>query len=118
MYNSIKNIYESSSSCVRINDKLTDWFDCKSGAKQGDNLSPTIFAIFINDFVKEINDLEIGFHIGEKNVSALLYADDIVLLAKSERDLQTLLDKLHDWCNRWRVLINTDKSKCVHFRKK
>ena len=27
-----------------------------------------------------------------------------------------LLDTLHDWCKGWRVLINTDKSKVVHFR--
>ncbi|XP_062571211.1 uncharacterized protein LOC134233241 [Saccostrea cucullata] len=28
-----------------------------------------------------------------------------------------MLDKLHQRCKRWRVLFNTDKSKCVHFRK-
>ncbi|VDI44282.1 Hypothetical predicted protein [Mytilus galloprovincialis] len=27
-----------------------------------------------------------------------------------------MLDKLHRWCKQWRVLINTDKSKCIHFR--
>ena len=31
--------------------------------------------------------------------------------------MQRLLDTLHDLCKRWRVLINTDKSKVVHFRK-
>jgi hypothetical protein len=34
----------------------------------------------------------------------------------TEADMQNMLDKLHDWCKRWRVLINTDKSKVVHFR--
>jgi hypothetical protein len=47
----------------------------------------------------------------------LLYADGIVLMAKSEGDLQTMLNQLHDWCKRWRVLINASKSKCMHFRK-
>ena len=28
-----------------------------------------------------------------------------------------MLNTLHSWCKKWRVLINTDKSKCVHFRK-
>jgi hypothetical protein len=28
-----------------------------------------------------------------------------------------MLNKLHNWCRRWRVLINTEKSKCIHFRK-
>ncbi|XP_053387278.1 uncharacterized protein LOC128551032 [Mercenaria mercenaria] len=82
LHKSIRNIYQHSSSCVRINDKLTERFDCKSGAKQEDNLSSTLFSIFINDLVKEINDLNIGFDIGGKKISTLLYADDIVLLAK------------------------------------
>ena len=43
MYDSIKSIYISTTSCIRINGKLTDWFDCKTGVKQGDCLSPTIF---------------------------------------------------------------------------
>ncbi|XP_060563130.1 uncharacterized protein LOC132722622 [Ruditapes philippinarum] len=47
----------------------------------------------------------------------LLYADDIVCIAKTEEDLQRILDTLRDWCRRWRVLINTEKSKCVHFRR-
>lgn len=38
LYKSVKNIYQSSESCVRINGKLTNWFDCKTGVKQGDHL--------------------------------------------------------------------------------
>ena len=47
----------------------------------------------------------------------LAYADDIVLLAKSERDLQRLLNCASNWCNKWRVIINCDKSKIMHFRR-
>ena len=49
---------------------------------------------------------------GNKKVSLLLYADDIVFVA----DMQQMLTWLHDWCKRWRVLINTAKSKSVQFR--
>ncbi|VDI60354.1 Hypothetical predicted protein [Mytilus galloprovincialis] len=117
LYNSVKSIYQSSESCVRINGKLTSWFCCKTGVKQGDNLSPTLFSIFINDLVQEINDLNLGVDLLETKLSLLLYADDIALVAKSAEDLQCMLNTLHQWCKRWRVLINTDKSKCIHFRK-
>ena len=116
LYNSIKSVYHSSESCVRLNGKLTSWFSCKTGVKQGDNLSPTLLSIFINDFVSDINNLNLGIDLNGKSLSTLLYADDIVLLAKSPEDLQRMLDTLHAWCKRWRVLINTNKSKCVHFR--
>ena len=29
----------------------------------------------------------------------LLYADDLVILAESEQDLQVLLCQLEEWCN-------------------
>lgn len=117
MYNSIKNIYASSVSSVRINNKMTSWFDCRTGVKQGCTLSTTLFSIFANDVAAEINDLDIGIPIGDTKLSLLMYADDIVLMADSEEKLQTMLDTIHNWCKRWRVLINTDKSKCMHFRK-
>lgn len=30
--------------------------------------------------------------------------------------MQAMLNKVYDKCKRWRVLINTEKSKVVHFR--
>ena len=116
IYESIKSIYANTTACVRINGKTSNWFSCKSGVKQGDNCSPTLFSIFVDDLVKEINELGLGINVGDETLSMLLYADDIVMVARNEQEMQILLDKLHDWCRRWRVLINTDKSKVMHFR--
>ena len=41
IYNAIKAIYSSPSSCVLVNDRLTDWFEVNSGVGQGDSLSPS-----------------------------------------------------------------------------
>ena len=68
IYNSISSIYQNSESCVRLNGKLTDWFICETGVKQGDNLSPTLFAVFINDLVKELNDQDMGINIVDKKL--------------------------------------------------
>jgi hypothetical protein len=59
----------------------------------------------------------LGVELVDRKLSILLYADDIALIAKSPGDLQRMLDKLHSCCRSWRVLINTNKSKCIHFRK-
>ena len=103
--------------CVRINNILTDRFNYPNRVKQGCNLSPTFFAIFVNDLVQEINYLQLGIEINETSISMLLYADDIVLISDSPDNLQTMLNTMHNWCKRWRVLINCEKSKVVHFRK-
>ena len=117
-YNAIKSIYGNTSSCVKINDLHTDWFQTTAGVRQGDNLSPTLFALFINDLAKEIKEMNNGIEIGNMNLSILLYADDIALLADSTENMQKILDTVSKWCRKWRLCINMKKSAVVHFRKK
>ena len=47
-----------------------------------------------------INSTNIEIDIDGQSVAALLYADDLVLLATSEQDLQTILNVLNDWCDK------------------
>jgi len=47
----------------------------------------------------------------------LLYADDIVILAETEIELQTRLNILKDYCLKWRLTVNINKTKVVIFRK-
>jgi hypothetical protein len=49
-YNIISRMYEISKSCVKVSNGITDFFPIKVGVKQGENLSPNLFKIFINDF--------------------------------------------------------------------
>jgi hypothetical protein len=41
----------------------------------------------------------------------LLYADDVVLLAENEKDLQMMLDVLNFWCKNNALYVNVNKSK-------
>ena len=45
------------------------------GVKQGDNLSPTLFNLCINNLASQIKELHCGIKIGIEQVSILLYAD-------------------------------------------
>ena len=116
LLNALRGIYENVKCSVRVNGKLTDWFPVTNGLKQGCLLSPILFNLYINDLVVKIKESCIGIPIGGENVCLLMYADDLVLLARNERDLQCMLDILNDWCNEWKVCINADKSEIVHFR--
>ena len=76
------------------------------GVRQGENLCPTRFGVFINDLVIDIKKLGLGIPIGSRKIHILLYADGIVLLAENESDLQKLLNKLHEWCKKWQLQLN------------
>ena len=49
-------------------------------------------------------------------VSTFIYADDIVILAESEDDLQSLIDIVNQWCSKWRLSVNLLKTNIMHVR--
>ena len=73
----------------------------------------------LNDLVKEIKELDIGIPIeNDLMVSILLSADDMVLLAENEEDLQAMVDKLNKYCFKRRLSINIEKNiHVMHFRR-
>ena len=110
-------MYQNPKSRIILNDFETDYFDCPIGVKQGDCLSPTLFAIFINDLAEEIKASGVGLELDSDTfLNILLYADDIVLLAKNEEDLQFLLNIVETWCKKWRLEVNLTKTNIVHVR--
>ena len=101
IYTSIKSMYTNTLYCVTINSLFSGCFFMNSGVRQGDSLSPTLFALFINGLAEEIKCLNKGVDINGQNISILLCADDIVLIAKNEADLQCKIGHMYIWCFKW-----------------
>lgn len=116
MFNAIRSLYQSVSSCVRVNGIYIDWFKNTSGLRQGCSLSPILFNLFLNDLVTLIKATGKGVCIENETIYILLYADDIVLITENERDLQYLLDVLSNWCSLNTMTVNPQKSNIVRFR--
>ena len=120
----IQNMYQGAKSCVRANGKLSGFFKCTAGVRQGENLSPILFAIYLNDFqqflaermdgLRDLNSCLEEYDMFAK-LCVLLYADDTVILAESEPDLQCALDGLAEYCKLWDLTVNLDKTKVVIF---
>ena len=45
----IFNLYRNIKSCVEFNKKRSEFFPCLTGVRQGENLSPFLFPIVLND---------------------------------------------------------------------
>lgn len=114
----IQNMYNDLQAAVSLDDHLTDWFSIKGGVRQGDNLAPTLFAMYINSLTSCVNAQNEGINFDDNKLSILLYADDIVLLAESEKGLQKLLDTTSNWITQHKMSANMDKTKIIHFRTK
>ena len=48
-------------------------------------------------------------------ILTLLYADDTVLIAQDPASLQKCLNDFYDYCLKWKLKINHDKSKIIVF---
>ena len=100
-----------------MNEYSTDYFDCLIGVKQGDCISATLFAIFINNKKNiDINSTNIPQEALFLNI--LLYADDLVCMAETEVELQELLNIIENWCSKWRLEVNLTKTNIMHVRPK
>ena len=91
-YSAVRSLYDNVRSCVQLNGLLTETFGIARGVKQGCLLSPTMFSIFINNLADVLRDANLGINVDDVIVNLLMYADDIVLLAESEENLQRMLD--------------------------
>ena len=101
----IKSMHINPMSCVKVNNQLSGWFECPSGVKQADVLSSTLLSLFINDLAVDIKIMNLGVSFGNKNISILLYADDIVIVAENEDNIQAIITYMHQWCRRLRFWI-------------
>ena len=96
----------------------TPWFNVDVGLKLCCLLSTTMFNLYLNDLSDVLRHSGKGIISGNDIISHLLYADDLVLLAETESDLQILLDVLSNWCILNKMNINPNKTKVMHFRNK
>ena len=116
-YKAIKNYYNCTESCVKLNNLMSEWFQVNCGVRQGDPLSPTLLSLYISELAKEIKNMKLGIKFSRQLFSMLLYADDIVLLSNKETDLQLMLNKVSTWCKLWRLKVNEGKTKILHFNR-
>ena len=80
----------------------------------GCNLSPLLFALFINKLGADLNSSGLGINLGSLNISALFFADDILLIGKSRSDLSKLMEITRVFCKNHRLALSDTKSKIIH----
>ena len=113
----IKNLYWNQTAKVKIGDNLSKEVEVQRGARQGCVLSPDMFTLYSEEVMSELKELE-GIRIGGENINNLRYADDTVLIATNKKNLQLLVNKLNEACNRRGMKINIGKTEIMVATKK
>jgi DNA-directed RNA polymerase subunit L len=78
--------------------------------KQGDVLSPQLFKYYINDLLKKVKNTGLGIRYGNTNLLIIVYCDDNQILANLKDELQKLVDMCNEFCKKWSMKYNVNKS--------
>ena len=114
----IKNMYSGLHGVVKVNNVQSDDIPLSIGLRQGCSLSPYLFNMYINDLPKYLERAECDpVELYHKKVGILMYADDMLLLSKSESGLKRALSVLSVYCKKWQLVVNVNKTKIIVFNK-
>ena len=107
MGNSIINWIEQWLTDRRQRVVVSSWKSVLSGVPQGSVLGPILFLVYINDLEEGVTG------------NILKFADDTKLFTKTKeigdkQNLQDDIDKLVKWSEKWQMLFNFGKCKCLH----
>ncbi len=116
--------YREANACGRVRGKFSESFAVEVGVRQGCMMSPWLFNIFMDGCMRKIKCKVVNAVAklrlnGEAwSVVTCLFADDTVLLAKSEENLHRVVNELYSVCKRRKLKVNTGKSKVIVFERR
>mmetsp|Transcript_18011 Transcript_18011/g.58243 ORF Transcript_18011/g.58243 Transcript_18011/m.58243 type:complete len:358 (+) Transcript_18011:1341-2414(+) len=115
----IHKMYERVMSFVRTSTSSdgadSDEYEVKHGLREGSSLSPLLYAIFIDDLAEALTEADTENLLEGVDLAALLYADDVALMAATAEDLQKLLHRAAEHANKNQYQFSQKKSKYVVF---
>ena len=89
----IRNMYWKQAAAIRISSHVGKYVEIKKGVRQGCVMSPDLFNLYNERILRELQ-AKPGLVVGRNSINNLRYADDTLLIATSEEQLQVLVDKV------------------------
>ena len=97
---------------------LSDSYAVTSGVKQGGVLSPIFFNVYVNDLLIKLSNAGSGCYINNEFFGAIMFADDLVLLAPTRGAMQKLIQICERFCEEHCLSFNAKKTKAMVFGKR
>ena len=110
---------EKRSTCLFNNDvKWEDIrgtsFPVKQGVRQGGTLSAPLYKLYIHPLLEKLEDSKLGLSLGGAHIGTPTCADDMVLMANNEWDLQAMIDITELFASQRRYTLHPTKSCVLH----
>ena len=90
----VKAMYVNNNMSVKINNcERTNFFKSNVGVLQGDSVSPLLFNLYVSDLKEYLGVDDDTPKLVSSCINCLMYADDLILISRSESGLQALLNR-------------------------
>jgi len=115
LLNTIKCIYRNMKVRIKFNDRISEPIHMNKGVRQGCGLSPVLFNIYINKIIQDFKRvIKKGIQLNNRKLmNTILYADDQILIATSEDELQAMAYHLNLIARKHKMTISSTKTKSM-----
>jgi hypothetical protein len=98
---------------VCYNRQSSAWFNVTNGVKQGGVLSPTLFCLYMDGLLQELEKSGVGCYVGHKFVGSIGYADDLLILTPTLHALRVMIHKCEKYALDYDIKFNGSKSQLM-----
>lgn len=113
----VEEVIRETKSRVRVEGRVGEGFWIARGVRQGCPLSPLLFNILISNVEEVLGKIKWGgISLGGKKFYTLAYADDMVLMAESEDEMRSLMERMERYLEGKGLEVNAGKTKIMRFR--
>ena len=112
----LKNLYANQEATVRTGHGTMYWFRIEKGIHQGCILSPCLFNLYVEYIMgnARLGESQAGTKISRRNINSPRHADDITLMAESEKELKSLLMIVKEESEKIDLKLNIKKLRSWH----
>ena len=111
----LRNLYTGQEATVRTGHGTTDWFQIGKGICQSCILPPCLFNLYAEYIMRNagLDEVQAGIKISGRSINKPRYADDIILMAESKKELKSLWMKMKSDSEKVGLKLNIQKMKIM-----
>ena len=108
----LRNLYAGQEATVRTRHETTHWFQIGKGVHQGCILSLCWFNFYAEYIMRNagLDEAQVEIKIARRSIDNLRYADDTILMAEAEEELNSLLMRVKEESEKADVKLNINKN--------
>ncbi len=109
----IRDLYQNALENVIWRGHYSEQYPVLQGVRQGGVLSTHLYKCYIDGLLQKIRHMGIGLYVGTNHLSISACADDVIMMAETEEEIQQLVDTAYEYAQAHRYTLHPEKSQIL-----